>query len=178
TFRHKKTEDALAKKYGIKSGRGGFTGQSSGIGRFRAGLGEQLFPPLEAFMVSFQGIVSRARLNETARQIIKYAHGAQGSRWITTIPRPMDAQKISGAALRRDASCAVEYNAATGLGKRFRRPAGEGGNFYNNLLAKSSTRLTSALLSSLAHGAVSYREAAQLLNIKVNQLEKLRENLQ
>lgn len=58
------------------------------------------------------------------------------------------------------------------------RPAGEGGNFYNNLLAKSSTRLTSALLSSLAHGAVSYREAAQLLNIKVNQLEKLRENLQ
>lgn len=53
----------------------------------------------------------------------------------------------------------------------------EGGNFYNNLLAKSSTRLTAALLSSLAHGAVSYRDAAQLLNIKVGQLDKLRERL-
>ena len=56
-------------------------------------------------------------------------------------------------------------------------PSSEGGNFYNNLLAKSSRQLTEALLSSLAQGGVSYREAAQLLNVKVSQLETLREKL-
>ncbi|MCH7578765.1 MAG: ImmA/IrrE family metallo-endopeptidase [Chloroflexi bacterium] len=53
----------------------------------------------------------------------------------------------------------------------------EGGDFYNNLLAKSSRRLSESLLSALAQGAVSYREAAQLLNIKVSQLEKLKAKL-
>ena len=58
------------------------------------------------------------------------------------------------------------------------RPSSDGGSFYNNLLAKSSRRLTDALLSSLTQGGVSYREAAQLLNVKVSHLETLREKLQ
>jgi hypothetical protein len=33
------------------------------------------------------------------------------------------------------------------------------------------------LLSSLARGSVTYRDAAQLLNVKVGQLDKLRESL-
>lgn len=57
------------------------------------------------------------------------------------------------------------------------RGSDDRGNFYNNLLAKSSTRLTEALLSSLAHGGVSYRDAARLLNVKVGQLDKIRDNL-
>lgn len=57
------------------------------------------------------------------------------------------------------------------------RGSDEGGNFYNNLLAKSSTRLTEALLTSLAQGSISYREAAQLLNVKVGHLDKLKDHL-
>ncbi|MCH8066718.1 MAG: ImmA/IrrE family metallo-endopeptidase [Chloroflexi bacterium] len=57
------------------------------------------------------------------------------------------------------------------------RGSDEGGNFYNNLLAKSSARLTEALLTSLAQGSISYREAAQLLNVKVGHLDKLRDIL-
>ena len=104
TFRHKKTEDALQRKHGVGSARGGFTGQTSGIRRFREGKGEQLFPPLEAFMASMQGIMSRARLNQVAQNVTGFFEkGIEGSgRWIDKIDRPMDAQKVSAENLSKE----------------------------------------------------------------------------
>ncbi|KKL48061.1 hypothetical protein LCGC14_2329300, partial [marine sediment metagenome] len=103
TFRHKKVEDALMKKYGIKAGaRGGFVSMTSGVTRFREGLGEQLFPPLESFMVSMQGIVSRAQLNNVAQKIVAFAAQPGGGRWIDTIRRPMDATKLAGTEIGRE----------------------------------------------------------------------------
>ncbi len=52
-----------------------------------------------------------------------------------------------------------------------------GGNFYTNLLARNSKSLTTALLSSLAEGSVSYREAARLLNVKVGSVDSIAEHL-
>ena len=51
------------------------------------------------------------------------------------------------------------------------------GNFYTNLLARSSRKLTIALLSALAEGSVSYREASRLLNVRVGKLDSLPEHL-
>lgn len=101
TFRHKKTEDALARKSGLRAPSSGFTGQSSGIKRFREGLGEQLFPPLESFVVSMQGIVSRARLNEVAQQVTDvYEQGVGGAgRWMDKIDRPMESMVVKAEAL-------------------------------------------------------------------------------
>lgn len=113
TFRHKFTEDALLKAQGAKSARGGFAGMGSGFRRFRQGMGEPLFPPLDSFFASMQGIVSNARLNEVARSIVfqgaKPMPGhpsadpllAMGSaRWFQTIDRPMEANKVGDEALQ------------------------------------------------------------------------------
>jgi len=100
TFRHKKTEDALQKTY-PKGAQGGFTGATSGIRRFREGKGEQIFPPLESFMVSMQGIVSRARLNSVARVILGvWDEGISGAgRWVVKEPRHSDPFKLTAATL-------------------------------------------------------------------------------
>ncbi|MCC7407409.1 MAG: diguanylate cyclase [Phycisphaeraceae bacterium] len=104
TFRHKMTEDALAKSYGAASSRGGFAGRGSGIRRFRPGFGEQLFPPLESFFASLQGIVSNARLNEVARAIVTTGagQGAGTPRWFSKIETPVQAQKIGPAQLSQE----------------------------------------------------------------------------
>ncbi len=106
TFRQKKTEDALMSKHNIGGAKGGgaFTGQSSGIRRFRAGLGEQLFPPLESFMASMQGIMSRARLNQVAQNIVGfYDAGLPGTgRWIDKIDRPMESMKVKAEQLSQE----------------------------------------------------------------------------
>lgn len=104
TFRHKKTEDALARESGARSSRGGFASQSSGFRRFREGKGEQLFPPLDAFAASLQGIVSRAQLNHVANMVTSlHDRGVAGvGRWLDKIDRPMDAHKIGGAQLSEE----------------------------------------------------------------------------
>jgi Zn-dependent peptidase ImmA (M78 family)/transcriptional regulator with XRE-family HTH domain len=51
--------------------------------------------------------------------------------------------------------------------------AGEGGDFYRIFLARSGRRLTSTLLSALAEDRVSYKEAAQLLGVKIGTLERI-----
>jgi Zn-dependent peptidase ImmA (M78 family) len=48
-----------------------------------------------------------------------------------------------------------------------------GGDFYANLLARSSSRLTSAVLSSVSQGSISYLEAARLLKVRVATLTGL-----
>jgi len=100
TFRHKKTEDALQRKYAPTS-RGGFTGRASGISRFREGFGEQLFPPLESFMASMQGIVGNARLNQVALGIINHVEkGTPGvGRWIDKRDRPMKSMRVTAQEL-------------------------------------------------------------------------------
>lgn len=102
TFRHKQTDDALSKKYGKNSSSGGFVNTGSGIRRFNQGKGEQLFPPLESFMASMQGIMSRARLNEAGNSVTNiYERGIPGSgRWLNKIDRPMDASVISADKLK------------------------------------------------------------------------------
>jgi Zn-dependent peptidase ImmA (M78 family)/DNA-binding XRE family transcriptional regulator len=54
---------------------------------------------------------------------------------------------------------------------------GEGGEFYNTFFARSSRNLTSALAEALAEGRVTYREAARLLNVRVNTLEGISAHL-
>ena len=55
------------------------------------------------------------------------------------------------------------------------RGAGEGGNFYNSLLARNSPTLTRALFSAVAEGRSSYLEASRLLNVKAGSIDSLRE---
>lgn len=104
TFRHKKTEDATLKAYNLKSSSGGFVNTGSGVRRFRQGHGEQIHPPIESFMSSMQGIMSRARLNEVGKSITAvYEQGAGGAgRWLSKIDRPMDASKITGERLSEE----------------------------------------------------------------------------
>lgn len=45
-----------------------------------------------------------------------------------------------------------------------------GGNFYATLLARNSSTLTTAIISGIAEGNVLRREAAKLLNVRVNTL--------
>jgi hypothetical protein len=102
TFRHKKTEDALQKESGARSSRGGgFVNQGSGIRRFRLGLGEQIFPPLDSFAGAMQGIVSRARLNEVGQQVVQLWQSELPGvgRWMDKIDRPMDAMRVSADQL-------------------------------------------------------------------------------
>lgn len=59
------------------------------------------------------------------------------------------------------------------------RPKGEegGGNFYTNLLARNSRTFTFALLVSAAEGRIPYKEAAQLLNLKIKTLVGIQDRL-
>ncbi len=102
TFRYKQTHDALGQKYGANSSAGGFVNTGSGIRRFKQGKGEQLFPPLEAFMASMQGIMGRARLNEVGRSVVnvhRRGHAGAG-RWLNKISRPSEAMKVNAEMLR------------------------------------------------------------------------------
>lgn len=50
-----------------------------------------------------------------------------------------------------------------------------GGNFYNTLPARNSPKLTDTVLTALQRGRVLYRDAANLLGVKVETLNKLTE---
>lgn len=52
-----------------------------------------------------------------------------------------------------------------------------GGDFYATLLARSSSPLTTALIIAVAEGRVLHRDAARLLNVKVNTLNGIAERL-
>jgi Zn-dependent peptidase ImmA (M78 family)/DNA-binding XRE family transcriptional regulator len=57
------------------------------------------------------------------------------------------------------------------------RPADEGGAFFNLFFARNSTSLSYALLSATAEGQVSRLDAAHLLNVRVETVEKARAEL-
>jgi len=60
---------------------------------------------------------------------------------------------------------------------RRRKGREAGGNFYLNLLARNSNRLTITLLVAAAEGRVSIMDTARLLNVKVKTLPKIQNEL-
>ncbi len=54
---------------------------------------------------------------------------------------------------------------------------GAGGDYYKTVPIRNSKTFTSEVLSSLQSGELLYKEAAQLLNVKVKSLKKMLENL-
>lgn len=99
TFRWLKHSEQ-AKRTGKIAGRR-MTGWGSGIKRFNPGKGEQLYPPLESFFASMQGIVGRARLNHVAKQVVLDNHNMPGAgRWFSKLTRPMDKTIINDDQLR------------------------------------------------------------------------------
>jgi len=63
------------------------------------------------------------------------------------------------------------------LGKARTGGGQEGGNFYNNLLARNSSTLTFTLLASCAEGTTSIRDAARLLNLKIGSFAEVQTRL-
>ena len=61
--------------------------------------------------------------------------------------------------------------------KDYHPPAGEGGNFYNLFLARNSSTLTYAVLTAAAEGQIARLDAARLLNVRVETIEKARREL-
>jgi Zn-dependent peptidase ImmA (M78 family)/DNA-binding XRE family transcriptional regulator len=58
-----------------------------------------------------------------------------------------------------------------------RRPTQGGGDFYANLLARNSRTFAFALLEATAEGRVPYRDAARLLNVRVQTLDTAYDHL-
>jgi len=54
-----------------------------------------------------------------------------------------------------------------------RRQQTDGGNFYASLRVRNGKKLTSAVVSSALEGRTLYREAAGLLNVKVDSVKKI-----
>jgi Zn-dependent peptidase ImmA (M78 family)/DNA-binding XRE family transcriptional regulator len=60
---------------------------------------------------------------------------------------------------------------------RTRGEAGQGGDFYRTLLSRNSSVLTLAVLAAAAEGRATYREASQLLNVKMATLPEIHRRL-
>lgn len=59
----------------------------------------------------------------------------------------------------------------------YHEPSGEGGNFYYLFLARNSSTLTHTLLTAAAEGQVARLDAARLLNVRVETIEKAHREL-
>jgi Zn-dependent peptidase ImmA (M78 family) len=55
------------------------------------------------------------------------------------------------------------------------RESGGGGNYYANLFARNSPTFTNSVVTAVVEGKTLYREAAHLLNVKVDTISKLAE---
>jgi len=101
TFRQVQNDDAMAQTFGGAGGRK-FSGITSGIRRFRSGkTGDQIIPPLDAFLASMQGIVVRAQMNRVAKLIVDLGMQEGGGRWIDQIDTPVEGVKVSDAWIQR-----------------------------------------------------------------------------
>jgi len=63
------------------------------------------------------------------------------------------------------------------LAEKGEEKRGTGGDYYRTIPIRNSKTLTREVLSSLQAGELLYKEAAQLLNVKVKSLKKMLENL-
>jgi len=59
----------------------------------------------------------------------------------------------------------------------YHEPTGEGGNFYNLFLARNGATLTHALITAAVEGQIARLDAARLLNVRVETIEKARREL-
>lgn len=59
----------------------------------------------------------------------------------------------------------------------YHEPSGEGGSFYNLFLARNSSTVTYALLAAAVEGKIDKVDAARLLHIRVQTIEKARQKL-
>lgn len=96
-----------------------------------------------------------------------------------------DAYHVSPMVVLRQARdldqiSAADYRSAyarlSSRGSGSPRPSG-GGDFYASVIAYNSRTLTAALVTAVAEGHTLYTDAADLLSVKVSQLEALRERL-
>ena len=73
----------------------------SGVKRFAKFAGEQVDPPIEAFMLHMQGIMNRAQANRTGLALHNLFHKADGiGRWMDKVDRPLEMQKLTGSEVR------------------------------------------------------------------------------
>lgn len=101
TFRQVRANDASIGGGG-RSGK--ITDKGSGFKRFRAGMGEQLQPPLTAFMEHMRSVMVLARENQLGQLLTstEMMNRAGMGRWITKVDRPMEATRIGADALANE----------------------------------------------------------------------------
>lgn len=87
---------------------------------------------------------------------------------ITVLRRALETEVINAAEFRE---AYAEIKAES------RPPAGDGGNFHYNLLARNSASLTTALIVAAETGLMSQHDAASLLNVRVKTLGSVRDHL-
>lgn len=88
---------------------------------------------------------------------------------ITVLRRALETERLSMEEFRQAYAELMEEQRPPG--------GGEGGNFFYTLLARNSSTLTAILVAAAAEGAVSERDAARLLNIKIKTVESVRKHI-
>lgn len=81
------------------SGRVGkrFVDTGSGVKRFADFAGEQIDPPIEAFVAHMQGIMNRAQMNRVGQAVTSLFYEAEGmGRWIDKVDQPLGADVVPG----------------------------------------------------------------------------------
>lgn len=80
-----------------------FTQTGTGIRRFPKDMGGKMIePPLEAFMASMEGIMSRAQRNAVGQALIRHANVDEAGRWFREIDRPTDVDILSGQTVSNE----------------------------------------------------------------------------
>ncbi|NBC08940.1 MAG: ImmA/IrrE family metallo-endopeptidase [Bacteroidetes bacterium] len=85
---------------------------------------------------------------------------------------------IRARQLRRISSTEFQQAYATRISWYKNRKRSSGGNFKNTLPARNSKLLTSALITATLEGQTLYRDAARMLNVKVETLKKVADHLE
>jgi len=85
---------------------------------------------------------------------------------------------IRARQLRRISSTEFQQAYAARISWYKNRKRSSGGNFKNTLPARNSKLLTSALIAATLEGQTLYRDAARMLNVKVETLKKVADHLE
>lgn len=85
---------------------------------------------------------------------------------------------IRARQLRKISSTEFQQAYATRISWYKNRKRSSGGNFKNTLPARNSKLLTSALIAATLEGQTLYRDAARMLNVKVETLKKVADHLE
>ncbi len=85
---------------------------------------------------------------------------------------------IRARQLRKISSAEFQQAYAARISWYKNRKRSSGGNFNNTLPARNSKLLTSALIAATLEGQTLYRDAARMLNVKVETLKKVADHLE